>query len=104
MFKTFEPESERVVYGLTKNIETFNPARIAAHEYAEMFRDVARSQCWQDRLSFVLRGPGWAGRRRAEQLRASGGSHVLGSSTVTGAVTVVDPVPVADSMTMTGRA
>jgi len=104
LFKTFEPESERVVYGLTTNIDTFNPARIAAHEYAEMFRDVARSHSWKDRLSFVLRGPGWAGRRRAEQLRASDGSNVRRGSTVTGAVTVADTVTVADSIAMTGRA
>ena len=71
LFGTFEPEGERVVYGLTKNINTFNPARIAAHEYAAMFGDVARSRTWKDRLSFVLRGPGWAGRRRAEQLRSA---------------------------------
>jgi sterol desaturase/sphingolipid hydroxylase (fatty acid hydroxylase superfamily) len=68
LFGTFEPEGDRVVYGLRKNINTFNPLRIAGHEYGEMLRDVARSRTWTDRLSFVLRGPGWAGRRRAEQL------------------------------------
>jgi sterol desaturase/sphingolipid hydroxylase (fatty acid hydroxylase superfamily) len=71
LFGTFEPEGERVVYGLTKNINTFNPMLIATHEYAEMLRDVARSATWRDRLGFVVRGPGWAGRRRAEQLAAS---------------------------------
>jgi sterol desaturase/sphingolipid hydroxylase (fatty acid hydroxylase superfamily) len=71
LFGTFEPEGERVVYGLTKNINTFNPLRIATHEYGEIFRDVARSTNWRDRLSFVLRGPGWAGRRRAEMLAAA---------------------------------
>jgi sterol desaturase/sphingolipid hydroxylase (fatty acid hydroxylase superfamily) len=68
LFGTFEPEEEPVVYGLTKNIYTFNPVRIATHEYAEMFRDVAKSKTWRDRLGFVARGPGWAGRRRAEML------------------------------------
>lgn len=67
LFGTFEREDEPVVYGLTKNINTFNPLRVAAHEYADMFRDVARSSTWRDRLSFVLRGPGWAyDRHRAE--------------------------------------
>jgi sterol desaturase/sphingolipid hydroxylase (fatty acid hydroxylase superfamily) len=66
LFGTFEPESEQVVYGLTKNINTFNPVRIIIHEYVDMLRDVARSDNWTDRLSFVLRGPGWAGRRRRE--------------------------------------
>jgi sterol desaturase/sphingolipid hydroxylase (fatty acid hydroxylase superfamily) len=64
MFGTFEPEDERVVYGLTTNIETFNPARIAAHEYADMARDIASSTGWVERLSFVLRGPGWAKQHR----------------------------------------
>jgi sterol desaturase/sphingolipid hydroxylase (fatty acid hydroxylase superfamily) len=68
LFGTFEPEGDQVTYGLTKNINTFNPLRIAGHEYGEMVRDIARSRTWSDRLSFVLRGPGWAGRRRAEQL------------------------------------
>lgn len=68
LFGTFQPEDpeERVVYGLTKNIGTFNPLRIATHEYVDIVRDVARSTNWRDRLSFVLRGPGWAARRRAE--------------------------------------
>ena len=60
LFGTFEPEDERVVYGLTKNIDTFNPARVATHEYAAMLRDVASARSWRERLSFVVRGPGWA--------------------------------------------
>jgi sterol desaturase/sphingolipid hydroxylase (fatty acid hydroxylase superfamily) len=66
LFGTFEPEDEKVVYGLTKNIGTFNAARIVTHEYADMLRDVARSTSWNERLSYVLRGPGWATRHRAE--------------------------------------
>ena len=65
MFGTFEPEHERVVYGLTTNIDTFNPARIASHEYVDMARDIASSTGWVERLSYVLRGPGWAMRHRA---------------------------------------
>jgi sterol desaturase/sphingolipid hydroxylase (fatty acid hydroxylase superfamily) len=82
LFGTFEAESEQVVYGLTKNINTFNPLRIAGHEYGEMIRDIARSRTWRDRLGYVLRGPGWAGRRRAEQ---------LGSAPVASDATTVAP-------------
>ena len=71
LFGTFQRETEPVVYGLTKNIETYHPARIATHEYRDILRDVAHSTTWRDRLSFVLRGPGWAYRRHAE--RAAGG-------------------------------
>ncbi|MET3861444.1 sterol desaturase/sphingolipid hydroxylase (fatty acid hydroxylase superfamily) [Dietzia sp. 2505] len=65
LFGTFEPEGEEVVYGLTKNIETFNPARIASHEWVAIARDVFRSESWEDRVGYLVRGPGWAGARRA---------------------------------------
>ena len=67
LFGTHEREDEPVVYGLTKNIETFDPARIMTHEHVDMLRDVARAMTWRDRLSHVLRGPGWSYRRRAER-------------------------------------
>jgi sterol desaturase/sphingolipid hydroxylase (fatty acid hydroxylase superfamily) len=67
LFGTFEPERDTVVYGLTKNIETFNPGRIAAHEYLDLVRDVAGSSSWSERISYVVRGPGWANRHRAER-------------------------------------
>ena len=66
LFGTFEDEDDPVIYGLTRNIGTFRPGRIATHEHMDMLRDVARSRTWRDRLSFVVRGPGWAYRRRAE--------------------------------------
>jgi sterol desaturase/sphingolipid hydroxylase (fatty acid hydroxylase superfamily) len=66
LFGTFQREraDDPVIYGLTKNINTFNPLRIATHEYADIVRDVSRSTTWHDRLSYVLRGPGWAYARR----------------------------------------
>ena len=66
LFGTYEVEDEKVVYGLTRNIHTYNPARIATHEYADMLRDVRGATTWRDRLSYVFRGPGWAHARRAE--------------------------------------
>jgi sterol desaturase/sphingolipid hydroxylase (fatty acid hydroxylase superfamily) len=71
LFGTFQREDEPVVYGLTKNIDTYNPVRIAGHEFTDIVRDVSHSSTWHDRLSFVLRGPGWAYQRHAE--RAAGG-------------------------------
>jgi len=70
LFGTFEQERERVIYGLTRNIKTFNPLKIAAHEHLEMLGDVFRSQDWRDRLSVVVRGPGWAYRRHDELVAA----------------------------------
>jgi sterol desaturase/sphingolipid hydroxylase (fatty acid hydroxylase superfamily) len=67
LFGTFEPEREPVIYGLTKNIESFSPIRIATHEHRDILRDVYHSDNWRDRLSFVVRGPGWAYRQHGEQ-------------------------------------
>ena len=60
LFGSFEPEVRRVQYGLTKNIATHNPFRIAYHEFAAIGRDVASSTRWRDRFGFVFKGPGWA--------------------------------------------
>lgn len=70
LFGTFEPEVERPVYGLTRNLDTFDPRVIATHEWRAMAADVAGSTTWRDRFGFLLRGPGWAYRRR-EALAAS---------------------------------
>ena len=59
LFRTFEPERAPVVYGLTKNITTYNPFRIAFHEYAAIGRDVVAARRWRDRLAIVWHGPGW---------------------------------------------
>ena len=59
MFGSFEPEGERVVYGLTKNINTFNPVRVATHEYAGIWQDVRAARSWKQRWGHVFRGPGW---------------------------------------------
>jgi sterol desaturase/sphingolipid hydroxylase (fatty acid hydroxylase superfamily) len=59
LFGTFEPEGERVRYGLTTNIDTHNPVRVAFHEFAALARDVRAARSWQDRLGHVFRGPGW---------------------------------------------
>ncbi|HET7682446.1 MAG TPA: sterol desaturase family protein [Marmoricola sp.] len=64
IFGTFEEEVEPVVYGLTKNIDTYNPVRIATHEWRDIAVDVARARTWSDRFSYLLRGPGWAYQRR----------------------------------------
>jgi len=61
MFGTHQVEdpAEPVVYGLTKNIHTFNPAVVATHEHRDMLADVAAATTWRDRLGHVVRHPGW---------------------------------------------
>ncbi|WP_404867882.1 sterol desaturase family protein [Kitasatospora griseola] len=59
LFGTFEPEGERVRYGLTKNIDTYNILRVQTHELVAIARDVRGARNWSDRFGHVLRGPGW---------------------------------------------
>jgi sterol desaturase/sphingolipid hydroxylase (fatty acid hydroxylase superfamily) len=59
LFRSFEPEVERPVYGLTKNIETYNPLRVAFHEYAAIWRDLRAATTWRQRLGHLVNGPGW---------------------------------------------
>jgi sterol desaturase/sphingolipid hydroxylase (fatty acid hydroxylase superfamily) len=88
IFGTFQREDERVVYGLTRNINSFNPARIATHEWQDMARDIERARTWRDRFGFLVRGPGWAYTRRAELE----GNVASGSAVSSGADGVeVDP-------------
>lgn len=73
LFGTFEREREPVVYGLTKDIETFNPLRIGFHEVAAIARDVARAPTLGAKLGYAFAPPGWShdgSTKTATELRA----------------------------------
>jgi sterol desaturase/sphingolipid hydroxylase (fatty acid hydroxylase superfamily) len=62
MFGSFVPEQadEAVDYGLVHNIGTFNPFRVAFHEWVAIFRDWAQPGVgWRDRLKYAILPPGW---------------------------------------------
>jgi sterol desaturase/sphingolipid hydroxylase (fatty acid hydroxylase superfamily) len=59
IFGTFREEDDRVVYGLTKNVDSFNPLRVATHEWSDMIADVRSAPNLRTRLGHVFRGPGW---------------------------------------------
>ncbi len=60
LFGSFEPERAPVDYGLTRNIDTFNPLRVGFHEWLAMFRDAVRASGWRQRLGHVFQPPGWS--------------------------------------------
>ena len=60
LFGTFTPEDERVVYGLTKDLDTFHPLRIDFHELATIAHNVARAPTLRAKLGYVLAPPGWS--------------------------------------------
>jgi sterol desaturase/sphingolipid hydroxylase (fatty acid hydroxylase superfamily) len=59
LFGTYEPEGERVRYGLTTNLQTHNVVHVAFHEFRDIWRDVRTARSWRDRAGYLLRGPGW---------------------------------------------
>jgi hypothetical protein len=57
----------------TKNIHTYNPVRIAFHEWQAIWRDVRRPLPWKARLAYVFGPPGWShdgSRKTTDELRA----------------------------------
>jgi sterol desaturase/sphingolipid hydroxylase (fatty acid hydroxylase superfamily) len=84
MFGTFEPEGETLDYGLTKNIHTYNPIRIAFHEWNAMLKDAWNAKTWRGRFGYLVMPPGWTedgSGKTSQELRraylAAGPSQVL---------------------------
>ena len=74
LYGTFVPEAEdeKVVYGLTKNIHTYNPVRIAFKEWVDLAHDVRQAPDWKAMLHYIFAPPGWShdGRSKtADELR-----------------------------------
>jgi len=62
LFGTFvaERREEPPRYGIVHNLGTFNPIRIALHEYAGIGRDlVRRDLSWGQRFGYLFGPPGW---------------------------------------------
>lgn len=63
IFGTFqeELENEKVLYGLTKNINSFNPIYIAFHEWIAMLKDIFTGRIsLKYRLLYLVKPPGWS--------------------------------------------
>jgi sterol desaturase/sphingolipid hydroxylase (fatty acid hydroxylase superfamily) len=59
LFGTFEPEdlADAPRFGLTKNIHTYNPFRIAFHEWADLWSDVWNAPGWLNKLLLAFGNP-----------------------------------------------
>jgi sterol desaturase/sphingolipid hydroxylase (fatty acid hydroxylase superfamily) len=60
LFGTFRAETHRPTYGLTHNVETFNPFRLQYYLYGDIWRDVRQARTWRDRFGYAFGPPGWA--------------------------------------------
>jgi sterol desaturase/sphingolipid hydroxylase (fatty acid hydroxylase superfamily) len=59
LFRSFQPEIRRPVYGLTKQLETHSVWWIQVHEFVQMVRDVRAARSWHARAGYLFGPPGW---------------------------------------------
>jgi len=62
IFGTFaeEKDEEKPIYGITKNIHTYNLFKIASHEFFSIWEDVKRAEKFSDKLKYIFYPPGWS--------------------------------------------
>ena len=62
MFGTFvaEREDDRPRYGIVKNLGSFNPLKVATHEWIGLARDLAGSRSLREVGGYLFAPPGWS--------------------------------------------
>lgn len=62
MFGTFQPEldEEPCRYGIIRNLGTYNPLRIAIHEWWGIVKDVRSAKSFKHALAYIFAPPGWS--------------------------------------------
>jgi sterol desaturase/sphingolipid hydroxylase (fatty acid hydroxylase superfamily) len=75
LFGTFQKEEDTdpVKYGLTSNINSFNPGKMVFHEWVNIFNDLKKKTSLKDKFMYVFGPPGWShdgSRKTSAQLRA----------------------------------
>lgn len=62
LFGTFQEELDvdQPKYGITVNIKTYNPLKIASHEFVSIWRDIKRVDSWKDKIRYLVNPPGWS--------------------------------------------
>jgi sterol desaturase/sphingolipid hydroxylase (fatty acid hydroxylase superfamily) len=60
LFGTFKKEEDRPVYGLTKNLDTNNPFKIAFLTWADLFDKARKSGNFKNGAGYFFHPPGWS--------------------------------------------
>ncbi len=60
LFGTFKEEDKLPIYGITKNIHTFNLFKIAFHELVAIAKDVRRAPSLKAKLHYLFDAPGYS--------------------------------------------
>ncbi len=74
MFGTFEAEKKHPTYGLTKNVNTFNPVKVAFGEWVEISKDVIKTKNAKNIFNYIFGAPGWShdkSKLTTKEMRAS---------------------------------
>jgi sterol desaturase/sphingolipid hydroxylase (fatty acid hydroxylase superfamily) len=76
LFGTFIPErkGEQIQYGIVSQLGTFNPFRVAFHEWAGIVRDVLGARSAREVTGYVFGPPGWSpdgSRKTSASLKAA---------------------------------
>lgn len=59
MFGSYEPEVEKVRFGLTNPVDSNNPFEIGFHEIISLWNDLRSTDSWAVRFNYLFKGPGW---------------------------------------------
>lgn len=60
LFGSFQPEEERPQYGLTNNIQSFNPVYIALVTWGQLFRKAVHAGSLLNGIRYFIKPPGWS--------------------------------------------
>lgn len=72
LFGTFAEETEKPVYGLTKNVGSYNLVHIIFHEWKNIMRDLRKPVRVPYKIKYLFAPPGWShdgSTKTSEQLR-----------------------------------
>jgi sterol desaturase/sphingolipid hydroxylase (fatty acid hydroxylase superfamily) len=60
MFGTFREEQHRPTYGLTRNVNTFNPVAVAFTEWNHLLKKMRTTRSLKDAVKYLIMPPGWS--------------------------------------------
>jgi len=72
LFGTFAKEEEEVKYGLTTNLNSYNPFYMVFHEWKSIGKDIKKATTFKHKCMYVFGPPGWShdgSTKTARQLR-----------------------------------
>ncbi|MFM2360436.1 MAG: hypothetical protein RLY16_2429 [Bacteroidota bacterium] len=78
MFGTFKAEKQTPKYGLTKNIESFNPIVVALTTWGQLLNKIFKSGSIKNGINYLIQPPGWShdgSSRTTAQLRQDMKAH-----------------------------